>query len=166
MRLRANSFDPSDDGSDLTTDRCNVCGSKQAFVKCQGCGGVLCERHEELAIDATEGDYCPVCSDFVCGDCCMALNEQAGREPKGELNTESSVASSAGDDGDDRHELLCGGCGAAGWPAQCVAARARLSAIPGSPSRDSGTPPRNGTRAAARRARARRRMLTRLLTRH
>jgi hypothetical protein len=121
---------------------------------------VLCERHEELAIDHQEGDYCPVCSEFVCGECCVALNEQAGREAKSELNSEMSESASDerkllfsdNDECKDDTQLLCGGCGPDGWPRKCAiahAAAARRSGAPSSPPHTiPESPPRTGTPTA------------------
>ena len=108
---------------------CEVCGGEE-FVKCQGCGKALCELHEEGAMECGQGDYCPGCSDFVCDECCVALNEQAGRPALTELNperSESSFGSGSDDEGSSSSggldgKLLCGKCGDLGWPRACAAA--------------------------------------------
>lgn len=118
---------------------CTECGGK-TFVTCIGCGKALCELHEDSVMESGHGDYCPACTEFICGACCVALNTYAGRtastwlnDPEEEQEEEGKQLEDEDDDANERErtkqgtkddanknaDVVCGNCARIGWPEVC-----------------------------------------------
>ena len=132
--------------SPLTSDEeaevelgCTECGGK-TFVTCIGCGKALCELHEDSVMESGHGDYCPACTEFICGACCVALNTYAGRtastwlddpeeeqeeegkqleDEEDDANERERTKQGAKDDANESADVVCGNCARIGWPEVC-----------------------------------------------